>query len=380
MKDIFEIQSEIAHQVASSLEVRLLADERKMIKRKPTKNREAHILFLKGLYCDENGYSENDFAKAINYFEKAIEQDPTYAVAYCWLADCYTTLVRQGFVRLDQILQKAERAVAKALELEPDLGDAYVNLGFVRSMQFDWISAEEEIKRGLKIDPNVIVGHAWLAWYNACLGRTEQAAIEVESAMKLDPLNYVLNKIVATVYYCENEYDKAIDQLQKMRLFYSGSLLLDIAINLGLCYFEKSEFDKAVEEFQRACEPTKGKADHSLSYLAAAYARSGRIDEAKKMLQDFKEVSKTQFVPFWTIAIIQTALGESNEAIETLERAYQARDWVTLQGLVDSHMYDMLRSDPRFKGLLKKFGFPIIQRKKRPEQYPLILPNFSTHH
>ncbi len=195
-------------------------------------------------------------------------------------------------------------------------------LGFllITGKELDWVGAEREIKKALELNSNVAVGHESHAWILALMGRFDEGLVEAKKALELDPFSTLANQTMTLVLYWSRKYENAIEQLNKMRELDPESR--SIALWLGLCYLEKSQFGEAIEKFSWRVEPSKGKADLSLSYLALAYARSGRIDEARKILSDFKEVSKTQFIPALAIAQIHAGLGEKDEAIKLLEKAY----------------------------------------------------------
>lgn len=356
LKDIFKVQSDISETVANTLKVKLLAEEKVRIEKEPTKSTEAYTMWLKGVYYNLNASSEDDLRKSLKYFERAIELDSSFALGYSWLSDCYTTLAQAGYLSPDEAIPKAESAVRKALELDPDLPDAHRVLGFLLIMgkELDWVGAERETKKALELNPNIAAGHEAHAWILAFMGRFDEALVEAKKALELDPLSTLANQTMTLVLYLSREYERAIEQLNKMREFDPESR--SIALRLGLCYLEKSQFDEAIEEFRRRLEPSKGKADLSLSYLAIAYARSGRIDEARKILSDFKEVSKTQFIPALAIAQIHAGLGEKDEAIQLLEKAYDKRDYSSLQELKVSPIWDGFRSDLRFIALLTRIG------------------------
>jgi adenylate cyclase len=357
LKDIFAIQSDISETVADALKIRLLPREKAIIEKQPTKNTEAYTVCLKGIYHNVNASSENDLRRSLRYFEKAIDLDPNFALAYSWLSDCYTTLVQAGFLAPKETIPKAERAVRKALEIDPDLADAHRVLGFLLIMgsNLDWIGAERETKKALELNANVAIGHESYAWILAFLGRLDEALAEAEKAIELDPLSGPTYKTMARVLYFSKQYDRAIEQMKKMQELSPEDR--GIAIELGICYLEKGQFDKAISEFNSTLEPSRGKSDLALYYLALAYAKSGRTEKAKKILNDFKEISsRNQFIPAFVIAQIHVVLGEGDEAIWLLEKACDERENASLLDLKVSPIWDGIRSDQRFVSLLKKVG------------------------
>ncbi|HKW04614.1 MAG TPA: tetratricopeptide repeat protein, partial [Nitrososphaerales archaeon] len=356
LKDTFAIQSEIAEKVASALKLKLLPTEKLVIESVPTQNTKAHTLCLKGIYCNVNASSENDLVKAKKYFESAIELDSGYATAYSWLGDTYTTLCQAGFLSSIEAIPKAESAVRHALEIDPNLDNSHRVLGFIMTMRDspDWTRAELETLKALEVNPNSSVTHESYAWILSLMGRLEEAEIEAKKALELDPFSHTTNQALALVFYFKRKYDEAIQQLQKTREFELENL--GLSIWLGMCYVQKSMFEEAIGVFDEMSKPEKGKSNLLLSYLAFAYAKYGMFDEARKILNAFKETSRHQFIPALATAQIHAALGESDETIQDLERACNEGDYASLQDLKVSPVWDSIRPDPRFHSLLRKRG------------------------
>jgi adenylate cyclase len=358
LKDIFAIQRDISQTVANALRVRLLASEKIRLEKEPTKNAEAYSLCLRGIFHDINASSENDLRTALMYFEQAIKLDPTFALAYSWLSDCYSTLAQAGHVPAQEALPKAEDAVRKALELDANLADAHraLPLLLVMRKEPDWVAAEREMRRALELNPNVAAGHESFAWLLAFMGRLEESLAEAKQALDLDPLSSQANQTLATVHYLRKEYDAAIAQLLKTRGMDPSNR--EICINLGMNYIQKSAYSEAIGELKKALQPSKGKTDLTQYYLAVAYAKAGRAGAAGKILERFIRASssKRQFIPAIAIAQIQTALGRRDEAIRLLENAYERGDYGSLLDLKVSPMWDDLRPDPRFTMLVSKMG------------------------
>jgi tetratricopeptide (TPR) repeat protein len=338
--------------------VKLLASEKVRLEKEPTKNAEAYSLCLRGIYHDINASSENDLRTALMYFEHAIRLDPTFALAYSWLSDCYSTLAQAGHLPREEALPKAEDAVRKALELDANLADAHraLPLLLVMRKEPDWVAAEREMRRALELDPNVAAGHESFAWLLALMGRLAESLAEAKEALDLDPLSSHANQTLAYVYYLRKEYDAAIAQLLKTRSMDPSNR--EICIHLGMNYLQKSAYSEAIEELKKALQPSKGKIDLAQYYLAVAYAKAGRAGAADKILENFIRVSysKRQFIPAFAIAQIQGALGRTDEAIRLLENAYERGDYSSLLDLKVSPMWDDLRSDPRFTTLMTKMG------------------------
>jgi adenylate cyclase len=356
LKDIFAVQSDIAETVANSLKVKLLSNERKSIEKQLTSSTEAYALCLKGIYHNINASTESDLRKSLRYFERAIELDPNFALAYSWLSDCYSTLVQAGYQAPRETIHKAEEAVRKALSIDPDLPDAHRVLGFLLTMidRPNWVEAELETKRALDLNPSVEGGHESYAWILAYLGRLEEALSEAKRAQELDPLSPTTYRTMAQVLFYSRRYDEAIEELKKMHLLNCEDQ--GLVIGLAQCYMQLGQYEKASEEFTKTLDPSKGEADLALYYFALLHAKSGHYDQARKILKDFKRALRNQFIPAFAIAQIHAALDERDYALHVLEQAFDEGEIVSLLDLKVSPFWDNLRSDPRFVFLLKKMG------------------------
>ncbi len=363
LKDVFAIQAEISKTVAGALEVQLLMSERKMLEKRPTISTEAHALFMQGVYHNLNGSTGADMRKSIDYLERAVTQDPTYAPAYAWMSDGYSSLVLFRSMPMEEGATKAEKAAMKALELDPDLAEAHTSLCLIKCLKLDWREAEAEAKRALELNPNIAFGHYYYSVVLQLLGRLDEALVEARSALELDPLSRWNNlQGMAGVFYFRREYGKAIDHLKKFRELDPG--FAPIGRRLGWCYLQESRFEEAEDEFRNSLDSSESRPDlplmlssTSLADLACLYARSGRRAEAVKILDALKEVSKSKFVSPTDMVKVHAALGATDEAIRLLERAYDEGDYVSMWELKGDPAYDPLRSDFRFVELLKRVGF-----------------------
>ena len=356
LKDVFEIQADISKTVAEALKVQLKVGEKERIEKEPTKSTEAHTMCLKGIYYNMDAVTEAETRKAIKCLERAVELDPSYALAYASLSDAYSYLAWGGFLSLAEVLPRAEKAATKALELDPDLAEAHNSLAYTLYLKLDWRGCEDEVRKALELNPNSAYGHVIYAMLLSATGRLDEAGVEAKRALELDPISRPANWVMYRVFYFNRQYDRSIEHLKKMREFdpdFSG-----IASGLGFCYLQKALYDEAIAEFQKTVDPSKGKADLAFSELACAYAKSGRREEAVRILNDYEEISKNQFIPAYAMVRIHLALGQKDEAIERLEKAYDEREYSSLDGdsLKVNPIYDDLQSDPRFIALLKKVG------------------------
>jgi len=201
LSDILAVQEEIAGDISGKLRQRLTGEEMKRLTRRSTENPEAYGLYLKGRY-HWNKRTGQDLQKGIGYFQQAIEKDPTYALAYAGLADCYAVLFLYAGLPSSENFPKAKAAASKALEIDDTLAQAHAALAFTHEVFYwDFSAAEKEYRRAIELDPKYPTAHHWYSLYLSGLGRYEQAIAEAERAYELDPLSPIIstNRAVALV-------------------------------------------------------------------------------------------------------------------------------------------------------------------------------------
>jgi TolB-like protein/Tfp pilus assembly protein PilF len=355
MTDIFKIESEIAKTIAETLRAKLTGAELTAIAARPTDDPVAYQLYLKGRYF-WNKRTAGDFNTAINYFQQAIEKDPGFALAYAGLADVY--VLQSGFAAASpkESLPKAKAAAAKALELDDTLGEAHASLGqALFAYDFKFAEANREFRRAIELNPNYATAHHWYAESGlASLGRFDEAIAEIRHALELDPLSIIINADVGTVLCTARRYDEAIEQLHK-------TLEMDPEFyyarwNLGLASEMKGLTEQAVAEYRKAIALNDDPLPPAL--LGRLYARTGRKDEALKILERLRESSTQRYVSPYNFALIQMGLGQKAEAIHLLEQAYDDRDGYDMAFIKTDPLLDPLRSDPQFQALVQKVFAP----------------------
>lgn len=347
--DIFEVEDSISEQVTRALTLKLTHEEKEQLAKHPTKDTEAYQAYLRGRYF-WNKRTPEGFKKAIEYFQQAIEIDPNYALAYCGLADCYIMASGYNIFPPKEYLAKAEEAALKALKLDDTLAEAHVALSFHREEIWDWSGAERESKRAIALKPNYAEAHRRYATYLRCMGRFEEAFTEIERALELDPLSLTINLSLGITLYFARQYDRAIEHLLKV---------LDLEPNfesvhfyLGVAFEQKKMYDEAIIAYKKAIKVVELDA---LAYLGHAYAISGRIEEAQKVLDELLELAQKRYVEPFFIALIYTALDEMDYVFAWLEKSYDEH-LSTLGVLKVDPMFDSLRDDPRFESLLQRIG------------------------
>src|SRR5882724_2113082 len=350
VSDLLALQGEIAEEISNKLRLRWLTKtERQQITRNYTENTEAYQLYLKGRYYWNKRTSEG-LGKAAVFFEQAIEKDPNYALAYSGLADSYS--VPQNPIAPRDRMPKAKAAAMKAIELDDTLAEAHASLGNVKHIyDWDFAGAEKEFKRAIELNSNYTSAHHFYALLLASLGRWQEANDQIKRALELEPFSLIINSSAGRILYLEREYDQAIEQLRK-------ALELDpnfarAHFFLGQVYQQKGLNEQAVAEFQKALQLDVNQ--YLLAGLGYAYATSGKRDEAMKVLDQLKDLSKQRYASSYGVAIIHLGLGEKDAAFESLEKAYQERS-EGLSSLMVEPRWDSLRADPRFADLMRRVG------------------------
>ena len=350
--DIFAVEDEIAKQISDALRLRLTVAQQEQLTKRYTENTEAYRLYLQGRYY-VNEHSEEHSQRAIELFTQAIAVDPRYALAYAARAE---TFFDMGDISMpmSEARRKVEDDVEAALRIDPNLPEARMiraNLKF----QFDWDfrGAEEDFKRVIALNPNYAGAHDQYAYYLALTGRPLEAASEVKLAQQLDPVNPAISVDVGLPYYLARKYDEGIAMNRKSLEMFPNFWLAHMAH--GWALFEKGDHSAAIQELERA----KALEQNSLTMgmLGNAYARSGRKEEARKLLAALREQSKSHYVASYWIAMIYVGLGEKDEAFAWLDKAYQERSWWLVWIKMDPKV-DSLRSDPRFATLMNRVGLP----------------------
>jgi tetratricopeptide (TPR) repeat protein len=351
--DIFAVQEEIAKQISEKLQVRLSGEEEKRLTKRYTENARAYQLYLKGRY-HWNKRDKPAAEKGIEYFQRAIDVDPNYALAHAGLADSYIVLGFHALLPPGEAMPKARQAAKRALEIDDSLAEAHISLAYVTAIyEWDWAGAEREYRHALQLNPNYATAHHWYGEYLALLGRSQEAAAELELAHQLDPLSLIINVALGWIYYLGRRYDEALER-------YNRTLELDPNFTqthfcLGLAYVQRSMFDQAIAEFQKVIA-IRGRDSGALAVLGYTFAVAGRKREAEELLEELKEQAQRKYIAPYRLALVCTGLGEIDQAFAWLEKGCEEHD-LGLAFLNVEAMADPLRSDPRYDEILRRVGF-----------------------
>jgi Tfp pilus assembly protein PilF len=340
MDDVFEIQERVAAQIADALRLQLTPAEQQVLRKRATQDPEAYRLYLQGRFW-WNKRTEVGFRRAIEFFDRAVEADPGYAVAHAGLADCYNLLSAYAMVAPGDAAPRAATAAAHALQLDPDLAEAHEADAHV-GMLFEWNrkDIEERFRRAVSLNPQYATARQRLAIYLAASGRTGEALTLIRQARELDPLSLIINADEALVHILAGEFGAATEQARK-------TIELDPAfwvahLVLGLASEQAGDLHGAAEQFQHACTLS---ADNAilLSALGHTLGKLGRVDDALRILGLLEDRAHRAFVPSYAMAVVQAGLGRNDEAARSLARALEERAvW-----LVHIHF----ATDPRLRTL-----------------------------
>lgn len=374
LSDVLLLQSEVARDIAAKIDIQLTPQQQKRLEQAHPVIPEAYQSYLVGRFY-WNKRTADGLQKAGSYFQKAIQTDPNYALAYSGLADYYAFLSLLGGPELmppRDAMAKAKAAAARSLQLDDSLAEAHASMGHVlHNYDWDWAGAEREFKRAIELNPNYSIVHHWYAHLLMQQGRTQEAIEESRRARELDPLSLFINNGLARMYYLSRRYDDSIAQCQK-------GLEIDTAyvparIQLALALEQKGMVPEAILELEHARDQTAGyaittgnadtpstssdaarvdlPAVHAL--LGHAYAKAGRTSDAQKELAILRTASRKRYVaPSW-VAVVYIALGDKDKAFAWLQRSYQDRSEHMLYLKVEP-LVDPLRDDPRFDSLVQR--------------------------
>jgi tetratricopeptide (TPR) repeat protein len=354
LADLLEVQTDIAREVSQRLRSQLSVAEQQKLTKGSTDNPEAYQLYLKGKYYT-NKLTKDGFAKGIDYFNQAIAIDPNYGLAYNGLAYNYINQ-DDWFIPPNEAGPKARDAANKALAIDDGDADAHVSRAIVAHWyEWDWTAAEREFKRAIELNPDDSEAHGYYSWFLAPMGRKDEAVAEAKRSQQLDPFSSLANFIVGSALVFTRQWDPAIDQLRSAKELDPSFWFAPCF--LGRAYEHKGRVPEAIAEFQLSLELEKENPE-IWSALGHAYALSGNRIEAQKVLDHLKGLSAASYVAPFDFAVIYAGLGEKDQAIAWLNRAYAERSYYVPVYLPTDARLDNLRLDTRFADLLRRVGLP----------------------
>jgi eukaryotic-like serine/threonine-protein kinase len=353
LTDLVSLQGEIAREIVNKLKLKV-SGEGKGLDKHYTENNEAYQLYLKGRFYWSKHTKESN-KKSIEYFNQAIEKDPSFALAYAGLADCY--LIPANPLPPREKMVKAKAAAMRALELDETLAEAHTSLARVLARyEWDWPGAEKEFKRAIDLNPRYATAHQWYGGYLEAMGRLNEALAERNLALELDPLSLVINFEVGLGLYFARSYDQAIEQFHKT-LELDPNFVPPQGFLLA-AYEQQGRYDEAIAESKIAISQKGSEWPMAMAALGHVYALSGKKAEAQDVINQLEQLSAQEYVPAYSIALVYAGLGEKDQAFTWLEKAYEERGFAITQGFKRDPRWDSLRSDPRYANLLRRIGLP----------------------
>lgn len=356
LKDLVSLQSEIARDVSQELRAKLSKADEQKVARNYTADSEAYQLYLKGRYHWYKSTPE-DSSKAREYFQQAIDVDPSFALAYSGLADIYGRTSARGQMSPDEGWPRHEAAVMKALALDPNIAEVHNSLAGLKLYYYrDLSGAESEFKRSLELDPNYVEARAHYGGYLTLVGRFDEAVAQSKRAQELDPLSSGISRRLGLTLFHARRYDEAIQQfLRALELNPSYALAHE---DLGDAYEQKKMYGEAVAAWHKAM--TLSGDDKLAATLERAYKQSGykgavRAASQKRLEQLGEKTRRGEFVPAMDFVRLHVRLGDNKQAFAWLEKAYEERTRLIFAIKVDP-LFDDFRSDPRFQDLLRRVG------------------------
>jgi serine/threonine-protein kinase len=351
LRDVLALQSRVARAITERIRVSLTPRERAGLASARPVDPAVNEAYLKGRYY-LNKFSVEDWNRGLEYFNRAISLDPTYAPAYAGLADVYEALSNITLPP-HEAMPKAKAAALKALEIDPSLAEARQALAYVKAFyNWDWAEAGDEYRRALELNPGLAMVHRNYGYYLVCVQRHDEALAELRKALEIDPLSDFNSTATLWPLFEGRQYDRAIDAAAK--LLREDSTQAFTRLILGQALLERGDHQRAITELRRVSR--EGHHWMIEAWLGRAFAAAGNRDSARAILKSMKAPPGERYVAPYALALLHTALGEKDMAFAHLQQAIDQRseDLTMIQS--DPGM-DPLRSDPRFAEVLRKVGF-----------------------
>lgn len=350
---ILTFQRELSAAIAEQIRLRLSPERLTALERRRTRDPEAYDLYLRGRYF-WNQMTPATNRRAIEYYARATERDPEYALAWSGLADTYASSPINSDTPPLEVWPRARDAAAHAVGAAPDLAEAQASLGHVKFwLDWDWGGAETAYRKAIALDPNYSLAHRFLGAVLSRMGRHEEAGPAMRRARALDPLLAMNHALSAAVAFSARDYSAALQFARQATVidpeFWLGYL------QLGQAYEQLGKSDLAFDALNSAGRLSGGNSK-VIALRGYIFARLGRTNEACEVLSTLEAVARERYVPPYAMALVHAGLDQQAPALEWLERAYDARD-VHLIYLPMDPKWDAFRTDTRFLALLKRCGF-----------------------
>jgi tetratricopeptide (TPR) repeat protein len=354
MADLLATQREIATTITQKLQLKLSGEE-KGITKKYTDSNEAYQLYLKGRFHFARR-TRDDINKAIANYEEAIKIDPNFALAYARIAEAYNQMPNYPYASPMEAFPKAKGAAEKAIALDTTLSEAHTAMGnTLTSLDRNWPEAEREFKRALELDPKSATAHyRYASEYLISVGRTKEALAEAEKALEIEPLDSNMVANLGRLYLYDGQRERGLEQTR--RAYEADPSFVIARLLYGMTLNATGKYSDAILLSEKLLldDPNN---QQMLMVAGYAYGRSGRRSDAERVIERFREISKTQYVIPSFVAVVFGGMGEKDKAFAELDKSIELHDswfrWAKVEPL-----FDPLRDDPRFKEMLRRMNLP----------------------
>lgn len=350
--DLFKMEADISRTVSQAFNIDLPRERVELIGKQPTDNSEAQRLYMEGRY-HWSRWSAAGLRKAIECYEKALEKDFEFALAYAGLADCYNMLTYCTPMSPREAFTQAKANAYEALEYDDSMAEAYTSLAYAKARYYwKWSEAEEDYLHALELSPSYTIARQWYAEFLAGMGRFPEAQAQINLAQELEPRSPIVSVTRGSIYYFNRQYDLAIKQ-------FTGVLednpdFLRAHFRLGGTYVQVGRYVEAVTHLEKALRLSNNNM-RELALLGYAHAASGNEGKARELLSLLRRRSGEHYVASYNLALIHTALGEFDAALDRLEEAIEQKSpWLTF--IKVDPRFDPIREQPRFRDVVATVG------------------------
>jgi adenylate cyclase len=354
MDDVFSIQDDIALAITEKLRITLLENEREQITKSFTQNTEAYDLYLKGrFYLNRRGAY---ILASKQFFQKAIELDPDFALAHAGYSDANLFIASYGLLPPRDVMETARTSAERALELDPSLAEPHCTLGYYYAFfEWNWTKARENFLRAIELNPKFAEGHIRYGWiYLACIeGKFDEAEHHAETGIALEPLSAICYANYSLILHFAGKFEEALDACNTGIELDANSYLCHV--NAGLTQMALQQYEDSLSSFESAMK-LSNRHYFTVNGFIWNYCLSGQFEKAKVLMNELKERSKTEYVAHALTAISAAYLDQMDEAFEYFEKAYNERDPVLVMLQYGHWPPRKLKDDPRFHLLLKRIG------------------------
>jgi adenylate cyclase len=353
VNDVFTLQEEISQAIVRAVPLKVGRAGGSLV-RPPTALVEAYTLYLRGRYfalkrtCDS-------LRLAIEYFEQATEIDPSYALAYSGMGECYTLLGFEevGDLAPNEVMPRAKAAIERALLLDSELAEGHAWRGVLAFLfEYDWARAEDALRLAIELKPTYSMAHTWYAVFLTCMGRHDEALARIHHAEQMDPIAITIQAVVGHSYDMARHFDEALQRYQAVLEMDPNSVRVHAWV--ARLHFATGRLEHGLKTLEAAMRHL-GRPPHLLAQVGRFLAALGRHREAYQVIEELEILGGRQYVSSLAAAYVHRALGNHEQLFKGLEEAFQQRSGV-LPFLGVEPGWDPVRGEPRFQAMLRRLG------------------------